>query len=88
MEIAKAKGIKRAILLPVSAPFHCALMQPAADAMADALDTALKMDLSERQQRWERLWQAIEDRTPHCSRLHPRDVSTPEKITNARCCAC
>jgi [acyl-carrier-protein] S-malonyltransferase len=37
MDIAKAKGIKRAILLPVSAPFHCALMQPAADAMAQAL---------------------------------------------------
>lgn len=37
MEIAKAKGAKRAILLPVSAPFHCALMQPAADVMADAL---------------------------------------------------
>jgi len=35
--IAKEKGAKRAILLPVSAPFHCALMQPAADAMADAL---------------------------------------------------
>jgi trehalose 6-phosphate synthase len=34
------------------------------DAMAEALDTALKMELSERQQRWERLWQAIEDRTP------------------------
>jgi [acyl-carrier-protein] S-malonyltransferase len=37
MEIAKGRGIKRAILLPVSAPFHCALMQPAADAMAEAL---------------------------------------------------
>lgn len=37
MEIAKEKGIKRAVLLPVSAPFHCALMQPAADAMAAAL---------------------------------------------------
>ena len=36
-EIAKAKGAKRAILLPVSAPFHCALMQPAADAMREAL---------------------------------------------------
>lgn len=36
-EIAKAKGAKRAVLLPVSAPFHCALMQPAADAMAEAL---------------------------------------------------
>ncbi len=37
IEIAKAKGAKRAILLTVSAPFHCALMQPAADAMAKAL---------------------------------------------------
>ena len=36
-EIAKEKGAKRAIMLPVSAPFHCALMQPAADAMAEAL---------------------------------------------------
>ncbi|HZS63290.1 MAG TPA: ACP S-malonyltransferase [Xanthobacteraceae bacterium] len=38
MEMAKAKGAKRAILLPVSAPFHCALMQPAAEVMAEALD--------------------------------------------------
>jgi [acyl-carrier-protein] S-malonyltransferase len=37
IEIAKAKGAKRAMLLPVSAPFHCSLMQPAADAMALAL---------------------------------------------------
>ncbi|WP_110780559.1 ACP S-malonyltransferase [Rhodopseudomonas faecalis] len=37
VEIAKAKGAKRAMLLPVSAPFHCRLMQPAADAMAKAL---------------------------------------------------
>ncbi|MFZ5705106.1 MAG: ACP S-malonyltransferase [Pseudomonadota bacterium] len=37
IEIAKAKGARRAMLLPVSAPFHCALMQPAADAMAEAL---------------------------------------------------
>ena len=37
VEIAKAKGAKRAILLPVSAPFHCQLMGPAAAAMADAL---------------------------------------------------
>lgn len=36
-EIARAKGAKRAMLLPVSAPFHCSLMQPAADAMAEAL---------------------------------------------------
>jgi len=37
VEIAKAKGAKRAMLLQVSAPFHCRLMQPAADAMAEAL---------------------------------------------------
>ncbi len=37
VEIAKAKGAKRALMLPVSAPFHCALMQPAAEAMAAAL---------------------------------------------------
>ena len=37
VEIAKAKGAKRAMLLQVSAPFHCALMKPAADAMAEAL---------------------------------------------------
>jgi len=37
VEIAKARGAKRAMLLPVSAPFHCALMQPAAEAMAEAL---------------------------------------------------
>jgi len=37
VEIAKQKGAKRAMMLTVSAPFHCALMQPAADAMADAL---------------------------------------------------
>jgi [acyl-carrier-protein] S-malonyltransferase len=37
VEIAKVKGAKRAMLLPVSAPFHCKLMQPAADAMAKAL---------------------------------------------------
>lgn len=37
VDIAKAKGAKRALLLPVSAPFHCSLMQPAAEAMAEAL---------------------------------------------------
>jgi [acyl-carrier-protein] S-malonyltransferase len=37
LEIAKAHGAKRALLLPVSAPFHCSLMGPAADAMAAAL---------------------------------------------------
>lgn len=37
VELAKARGAKRAMLLPVSAPFHCALMAPAADVMAQAL---------------------------------------------------
>lgn len=37
VEIAKARGARRAMLLPVSAPFHCALMQPAAAVMAEAL---------------------------------------------------
>ncbi len=37
VEIAKGRGAKRAMMLNVSAPFHCALMQPAADAMAEAL---------------------------------------------------
>lgn len=37
--LAKERGAKRAMLLPVSAPFHCALMQPAAEAMAEALGT-------------------------------------------------
>ena len=36
--MAKDHGAKRAVMLPVSAPFHCALMEPAARAMADALD--------------------------------------------------
>ncbi|GAA0580224.1 ACP S-malonyltransferase [Craurococcus roseus] len=40
VEAAKAAGVKRAMLLPVSAPFHCALMSPAADAMAEALEDA------------------------------------------------
>ena len=34
---AREAGVKKAVLLPVSAPFHCSLMQPAADAMAEAL---------------------------------------------------
>jgi [acyl-carrier-protein] S-malonyltransferase len=37
VELAKARGARRAMMLTVSAPFHCALMQPAADAMAQAL---------------------------------------------------
>lgn len=42
IEIAKGRGAKRAMLLPVSAPFHCALMKPAADRLAERLrDVAL-----------------------------------------------
>jgi [acyl-carrier-protein] S-malonyltransferase len=37
VEIAKARGVRRAMMLPVSAPFHCSLMAPAADVMAEAL---------------------------------------------------
>ncbi len=37
VEIARARGVRRAMLLPVSAPFHCALMAPAAEVMRDAL---------------------------------------------------
>ncbi len=40
VEVARARGVKRAMLLPVSAPFHCALMRPAADAMEHALADA------------------------------------------------
>jgi [acyl-carrier-protein] S-malonyltransferase len=39
IDIAKGKGARRAILLPVSAPFHCSLLQSAADAMAKAFET-------------------------------------------------
>jgi [acyl-carrier-protein] S-malonyltransferase len=37
IEVAKGQGVRRAMLLPVSAPFHCALMRPAAEAMQEAL---------------------------------------------------
>jgi len=37
IEIARERGVRRSVMLPVSAPFHCALMQPAAEAMAEAL---------------------------------------------------
>lgn len=44
IELAKDAGAKRAILLPVSAPFHCSLMQPAADTMAKALSEIILKD--------------------------------------------
>ena len=40
IEIAKGKGVRRAMLLPVSAPFHCALMAPVRDTMRAALENA------------------------------------------------
>jgi [acyl-carrier-protein] S-malonyltransferase len=47
LEIAKSKGARRAMMLPVSAPFHCRLMQPAADAMAKALaDVTIRKPVS------------------------------------------
>lgn len=46
VERAKEMGAKRAVSLPVSAPFHCSLMQPAADRMADALGAAAMADPS------------------------------------------
>jgi [acyl-carrier-protein] S-malonyltransferase len=46
VEIARGKGAKRAMMLPVSAPFHCALMRPAAEVMAQALeDVAIRQPL-------------------------------------------
>lgn len=46
IEIAKARGFRKAMLLPVSAPFHCALMQPAADRLATVLDKIRVNDMS------------------------------------------
>ena len=46
VELAKARGARRAIMLDVSAPFHCSLLQPAADAMAEALASVDMQDPS------------------------------------------
>ena len=58
VELAKAAGAKRAMLLPVSAPFHCALMAPAAEAMAEAL-AAVKI-------KWRRVKPRSRERTEAC----------------------
>ena len=47
IDISKEKSVKRAVLLPVSAPFHCTLMEPAARAMAQALaQTAINLPVT------------------------------------------
>ena len=64
VEIAKTRGAKRAMLLPVSAPFHCWLMQPAADVMAVALsDIPIEKPVS-----------------PLVSNVLARDISDPDEI--------
>lgn len=45
IDIAKARGYRKAMLLPVSAPFHCALMKPAADRLAKVLDLVSANDM-------------------------------------------
>lgn len=47
IEIAKAKGFRKSMILPVSAPFHCALMQPAADRLAGVLEQIIFSDMSQ-----------------------------------------
>ncbi|MEO1676610.1 MAG: ACP S-malonyltransferase [Pseudomonadota bacterium] len=64
VEIAKGRGAKRAVMLPVSAPFHCSLMQPAADEMAEALaEVAI-----------------AEPRVPLVANLRAAAVSAPDEI--------
>jgi [acyl-carrier-protein] S-malonyltransferase len=46
IEIAKGRGFRKAMLLPVSAPFHCALMKPAANRLSGVLDAILVSDMS------------------------------------------
>jgi [acyl-carrier-protein] S-malonyltransferase len=67
VEIAKAKGARRAMMLPVSAPFHCALMQPAADAMAQALAEV----------------SIAAPRVPVVSNVLARPLEAPEEIVRA-----
>lgn len=46
IEVAKSRGFRKAMLLPVSAPFHCALMKPAAEKLATVLDVITYSDMS------------------------------------------
>ncbi len=63
-EIAKAKGARRAVMLAVSAPFHCALMQPAADAMAAALSGVV----------------VLPPKAPLVANVHAAAITDPETI--------
>jgi [acyl-carrier-protein] S-malonyltransferase len=67
VELAKARGAKRAMMLTVSAPFHCALMQPAADAMAQALATT----------------QVRSPKVPVVANVLARPVSEPNEIVRS-----
>jgi [acyl-carrier-protein] S-malonyltransferase len=67
VELAKARGAKRAMMLTVSAPFHCALMQPAADAMAQALATT----------------QVRSPKVPVVTNVLARPVSEPNEIVRS-----
>ncbi len=64
IDLAKGHGAKRAMLLPVSAPFHCKLMQPAADAMAEALASA----------------KIVAPRVPLVANVTARPTSDPDEI--------
>jgi [acyl-carrier-protein] S-malonyltransferase len=64
IEAAKARGCKRGMLLPVSAPFHCPLMQPAADAMQEALE---KVELAT-------------PRVPLVANVLASEITNPEEI--------
>lgn len=67
IDIAKRKGARRAIMLSVSAPFHCALMQPAADIMAEALaGVAIKAPV-----------------VPIIANISAKPISDPVEIVNA-----
>jgi [acyl-carrier-protein] S-malonyltransferase len=67
VELAKERGAKRAMMLSVSAPFHCALMQPAADAMAQALATT----------------QVLAPKVPVVANVLARPVSEPSEIVRS-----
>jgi [acyl-carrier-protein] S-malonyltransferase len=67
VELARERGAKRAMMLSVSAPFHCALMQPAANAMAQALATT----------------QVLAPKVPVVANVLARPVSEPSEIVRS-----